>query len=98
VTALVDSGNSLVEPISGKPVSVISKDTLNKLRGNEQDIYRAIPYRSIGRSGILKGYLMQEVEIKLNGVTKVCRDVYVAVPDEYTASEGMILNPLLLKS
>lgn len=98
VTALIDSGNSLTEPISGKSVAVIEEDLVRKLWGEEPHLYRAIPYHSVGRSkGILKGFLLQEMQIETDGVVKVCKDVYVAVCEEYiTEHVKMILNPALL--
>ncbi len=106
VTALLDSGNSLIEPISGKPVCIIEHDMVLGLWNEEPHLYRAIPYHSIGKKkGILKGYLLPEMEIEISGVTKICKDIYVAVCEEYIASgentgEGhvkMILNPGILE-
>lgn len=105
VTALMDSGNGLVEPISGKPVCVIEQGILEKLLDMDNHLYRAIPYHSIGkRRGILKGYTVPEIRIELDGVTKICKNTYVAVCEEYishTRDEGdcqvkMILHPDLL--
>lgn len=105
VMALIDSGNSLVEPISGKPVCIVENGILTSLFDMEHYLYRAIPYRSIGRKrGILKGYLMPELQLEYNGMNKVCRDVYVAVCEEYISGvrdeDGcrvkMILHPDLL--
>lgn len=96
-TALLDSGNSLREPISGKPVSIIDAGLYQALWKGEKPFYRAIPYHSIGRArGILKGYLLPELELELDGVTKHIRDVYVAVCEEETRV-GMILNPAVLE-
>lgn len=105
VRALLDSGNSLVEPISGKPVSVIERSLVTKLWEEEPRIFRVIPYHSIGKQhGILKGYLLPELRVERNGVTKICRDVYIAVCEEYLSleeNEGgsvrMILNPRLFE-
>lgn len=106
VTALVDSGNSLVEPVSGKPVSIIEKSIVSGLWEEEPKFYRAIPYHSIGKKrGILKGYLLPELQIEIDGVVKSCKEIYVAVCEEYIAAEEndnggnvkMILNPLLLE-
>lgn len=102
VTALIDSGNSLSEPISGKPVSVIEKDIFTRLWKKEPDYYRAVPFHSIGKKrGILRGYLIPEIRIEWNGVVKSCRDVYVAVTEEQVSGgeKGcrMILNPSLLE-
>ena len=65
VDALVDSGNSLTEPISGKPVCVLDRNTARALWGDgvlreesmlkeesfprEGLIFRMIPYRSVGQ-------------------------------------------------
>ena len=102
VTALIDSGNSLLEPISGKPVSVIEKDVFTRLWIKEPDFYRAVPFHSIGKKrGILRGYLIPEIRIEWNGVVKSCRDVYVAVTEEQVSGgeKGcrMILHPSLLE-
>lgn len=106
LTALVDSGNSLTEPISGKPVSIIEKGIVTGLWEEEPRFYRAIPYHSIGKKrGILKGYLLPELQIDMDGVIKSCKDIYVAVCEEYIAAEEndngspvkMIINPRLLE-
>lgn len=104
VTALLDSGNSLMEPISGKPVSVVEKDLVKRLWEEEPRLFRVIPYHSVGRQhGILKGFLLPELQIEVDGVVKICRDTYIAVCEEYLTTEGngapvkMILNPLLLE-
>ena len=103
VTALMDSGNSLLEPISGKPVSIIEKNVFQSLWRDAPEGFRAIPYHSIGKKrGILQGYLLPELKIEIDGEVKLCRDVYVAVSEEL-CGEGawggqvkMILNPALL--
>ncbi len=109
VSALLDSGNSLVEPISGKPVSVVEEKifrTLWNKNGSGQDFmgYRAIPFHSIGKSrGILEGYLLQELQLEVNGMHKIFYDVYIAVTQECISVNGheadsikMIVNPRLL--
>lgn len=114
VTGLIDSGNSLAEPISGKPVSVVEKSVFHGLWKDEPGIYRVIPYHSIGKkNGMLKGYLFPEIQIETCGVTKICKDVYIAVSEESISGDGiimpelekgvqskvrMIVNPALLKN
>lgn len=110
IAALVDSGNSLVEPISGKPVSVIDKSIFYGLWKEPPELYRVIPYHSIGKKrGMLKGYLLSEIQIEMDGVTKSCRDVYIAVSEESITGDAislsedstshikMLVNPVLLK-
>ncbi len=105
VAALVDSGNSLYEPVSGKPVSVIDREVFTRLWKEEPLLYRAVPYHSIGKKrGILQGYLLPELQIETNGLVKYFREVYVAVCDEEISdcNEGqdcqvkMLLHPALL--
>lgn len=110
ITALVDSGNSLVEPISGKPVSVVDKKVFYGLWKEPPQFYRVIPYHSIGKkNGLLKGYLLSEIRIEMDGVTKNCRNVYIAVSEESITGETitlsregenrvrMLINPVLLR-
>lgn len=55
--ALVDTGNRLCEPSTGRPVSVAEKCLLETLfpEPEEETGFLLIPYRSIGGSGFLKG-------------------------------------------
>lgn len=101
VMALVDSGNSLSEPISGKPVCVIGRETYEGF--GKKGHFRAIPYHSIGkRKGILPGFLLERLELELEGVKYAFTDVYVAVSEEVISETGnaesvnMIINPSLL--
>ena len=95
--ALLDSGNSLREPISGKPVSIIDDTLYRELWRGRSMPYRAVPYHSIGRArGILKGYLLPELVLEIEGVTKHIQNVYVAVSEE-KLKVGMILNPEVLE-
>lgn len=95
VTALVDSGNSLVEPISGKPVSIVESGVFHGLWKEVPQQYRVIPYHSIGKKkGILKGYLLPEIEIEKDGAVKCCREVYVAVSEESISGDKLSLREL----
>ncbi len=107
VTALIDSGNSLTEPISGKPVCVVDEDVYAGLWKEEGCGYRAIPYHSIGKKrGILQGYLLSKLTLDLDGMRLEFRDVYVAVSrEQISAAENggggavrMIINPRLLET
>ncbi len=106
VVALIDSGNSLVEPISGKPVSVVEEDVFRTLWENSIQGFRVIPYHSVGKSrGIMNGYLLPELKLEVGGVTRVLRDVYIAVGKEglhaphgaAKESVKLIVNPRLLE-
>lgn len=105
VSALIDSGNSLVEPVSGKPVSVVEEKVFRSLCGSGGQGYRVIPYHSIGKKrGILEGYLLPELRLEVDGMCKTFRNIYVAVSPESISAAGdceadsvkMIINPRLL--
>lgn len=105
VSALIDSGNSLVEPISGKPVSIVEEKVFRGLWKNSMQGFRAIPYHSIGKSrGIMNGYLLPELCLEIEGVKREFRDVYIAVSPGGLHPEGsafgesvkMIVNPMLI--
>lgn len=105
VNALIDSGNSLTEPVSGKPVSVVDEKVFRSVWLNEPTGFRAIPYHSIGKKhGILQGYLLPELQLEVDGVERGFYEVYVAVSREQISDDAgadsvkMIINPLLLKA
>jgi len=102
VHALVDSGNSLVEPVSGKPVCVVEQEVFDTLWPEAPDGFRAIPYHSIGKKrGILPGYLLPRLQLELDGMVLEFNDVYIAVSNEEISeaesagaeSVKMIINP-----
>lgn len=103
---LTDSGNSLTEPISGKPVCVVGKSLFERLWGKDTGGFRVIPYHSIGKKrGIMKGYLLPELELDMEGMKLKFKDVYIAVSDEEIfSSDGaeaesveIIINPGLFE-
>lgn len=100
-TALVDTGNGLREPVSGKPVSIVESEVLRQLwpEGMPQ-LYRAIPYHSVGCAhGILKGYEVPEMIVEADGVQSTLYQVYLGAGEQRIASGGgyeMILHPQLM--
>ena len=100
IHALVDSGNTLTEPISGAPVSVLDARVFYRLWPEGLSGFRAIPYHSVGKkSGILKGYPVPQMTIVSQGVEREYRNVYLAVSGEEIAGEEipMLLHPALLR-
>ena len=99
IAAIVDSGNALTEPISGAPVSVLDKATFLKLWPEGLPDFRVIPYHSIGKKrGILYGYRIPQMKIRIHGMEKICSDVWLAVSKEEIAGKEipMLLHPALL--
>ncbi len=100
--ALIDTGNSLVEPVSGAPVAVLQEEAFRELYGeNIPELFRVIPYTSVGkRNGILRGYPLEHMIIEVQGVKKDCYGGYVAVCGELLMEKSnykMILNPRMLE-
>ena len=82
-TAMVDSGNRLMEPVTGKPVSLIAASDV-KFFEDEPVGVLMIPYRAVGtESGVLPGILFDRMEIMSEecGSVKIDRPV-VAVSKE----------------
>ncbi len=99
--ALMDTGNSLREPISGRPVSVVEEECFQKLLGaKEPEKLRAIPYHSVGKSnGIMEGYEIPEIIIKGREESIRWQKVVVGVSRNRVSANGryqMILHPDLL--
>lgn len=84
VKAWMDTGNSLVEPISGKPVSLLEKDVIAK-QGImlPEEKCRAIPYHSLGKKhGILIGYEFPKMIIRMDGAEKTFEQVMVGLSED----------------
>lgn len=79
--ALVDTGNSLYEPVSHRPVMVAERASIAGYFKNEDVCsVRAVPYRSVGRkSGILYALPVDSMEIAELHVR--CAPVFVAICD-----------------
>lgn len=95
--ALFDTGNSLTDPYTGKPVSIVeeNEDILCWLHAKPQK-YRIIPFRSIGKkNGILEGTEVEELIICSREGQKIEKDAVIAVYKGSLSGDGsfqMILN------
>lgn len=102
VKALVDTGNGLVEPVSGKPVSVIAKSCMEGTKfGEDNTAYCIIPYHSIGRAhGVLEGIRIPRMVITTDEGRIAIDNTVIALSEEAVSQTGsyqMILNPKLLE-
>ncbi len=91
IQVLYDTGNQLVSPYTGEGVAIISEELAKTLGlGNSQRPV-LIPFHSIGGSGLLKAYRMQEMWME----DGTCRKNFLAAVSE-NLGEGqgiqMILN------
>jgi len=100
-TAMADSGNRLVEPVTGKPVSIIAAADAKEFLGEKVGVIM-IPYRAVGtKNGMLPGVLFDRMEVmsEESGSVKIDRPV-VAVSKEplfFGKDFTMILPECLLK-
>ena len=102
VEALLDSGNSLVDPLSGAPVCIVHKSVIEGLGLEDRpERFRAIPYHSIGREhGLLYAWAVEKMEIRSEGQNLECQQVLLARSEgQLSLSEGyqMILHPAILE-
>lgn len=99
--ALFDTGNSLTDPYTGKPVSIVEEnaDILSWLHDRPHK-YRVIPFRSIGReSGLLEGTEVDELIICRENGLKVEKEAIIALYRGRLSGDGsyqVILNQGLL--
>jgi len=103
VTALVDSGNGLIEPISKKPVSLVEKGIIKEFE-NEllKENFRVVPFHSVGKEkGLLEAYFIERLEIKKEGEKVVVdRPIIAFTSNNISVNRKyqMILHPALLES
>ncbi|HBA69152.1 MAG TPA: hypothetical protein DCZ40_07325 [Lachnospiraceae bacterium] len=96
--ALMDTGNSLREPVSGRPVSVVEEEYfLRLLEIKAPERLKVIPYHSIGKSnGIMEGYEVPEIIIKGKEENLRWQKAIIAVSRNKVSADGkyqMILHP-----
>ena len=86
----IDSGNTLKDPLSNKPVIIVEKaimekiiDTDNLLGGDEKLKLRLIPFKSIGKqNGMLVGIRPEYVVIKYNENIVKTKNVIIGIYDK----------------
>ena len=103
ITALLDTGNHLSEPVMGLPVCIISKEASTLLQEMFlPERYHAIPYRSVGKEqGILDAYELPEIVIEDVYREIHCKKVILAICNTGISKDSdyqMILHPQLMKN
>ncbi len=97
VVALVDTGNRLAEPLTGKPVCIISEGIVSILQSQE---YR-ITYHALGNDdGHMKAHRIEEMIIHTKEGDVSAKDVMLALyPGKISKKDAyhMILHPAYLK-
>lgn len=102
VRALIDTGNSLREPIGGKPVSIVERAAAELLFDSARPtVLRAVPFHSVGREhGILEGYEITELIVTgENEAIRIEKPIVGLFDGSLSADAAyqMILHPALLQ-
>jgi len=100
ILALVDTGNTLVEPISKWPVIIAEQDSILNLLKDEDalaDKLRLIPYKTVGKEGLLTGFRPDKVEIENKGKNIIINEVVIGLCDFNLGKQYQgLLNPKFL--
>ena len=99
--ALLDTGNTLREPFSGKPVSIVEGDVWRSIMGGViSEKFKVIPFYSIGQEhGILKGMEIDQLVIKQDDRQIVQKNAIIAFYEGKFSNDRsyqMILHQSLL--
>ncbi len=102
VTAFLDSGNSLYDPVSALPVCIVEREVAGQLSlFTKPEGFRLIPYHSIGKEhGLLYASVVEEMYLQKGGQRVKREKVLLAVSDRMLSGTGryqMLLHPALLE-
>lgn len=90
--ALFDSGNTLSECFSGRPVIISEKDFIRPLYEKSDITYlknfRLVPYSTINNGGALPAFMADKIEIYIKGKWVESKEIYIAVTDKKIVSGG----------
>lgn len=88
VTALMDTGNHLREPVTGKPVHILTWQAC-RLLCQSVDAVMYVPYHSIGKEqGLLPAIWMDKMEIQANRRTITVEKPLIAIYREALSQTG----------
>ena len=101
IKGLVDTGNSLMDPIGKKPVSVIEYEAIKDyVQDCGYEKFRYVPYHSIGKkNGLLKCIVIDKLVINKETEEIIKGDSIIGLYEGKLSGKGnyqMILNPQLL--
>lgn len=99
MAGLVDTGNQLTEPLTGRGVSILApcqEEKLLTVGWETERGMRLIPYHSIGKSGWMKAVVADRMETVYDGKTVVTERPVLAISAgtlSLRAGYGIILHP-----
>ncbi|MFI3324571.1 MAG: sigma-E processing peptidase SpoIIGA [Clostridia bacterium] len=93
--AKIDTGNTLKEPFSNKPVIIAEKESLINLNMNKNENYRLIPFNTLGGNGLLPAITADKIYTKKDGIEL---NAFLALYDGKLSagSFNCLLNPDIL--
>lgn len=93
VRALIDSGNFLREPISGRPVAIMEEDfarEIIKVIPDRQSRFHLVPYRAIGTdNGLMEGYRADYIIV---GDKKIRSPIVAIYKGKFDGEYNMLLH------
>ena len=81
IKGFADTGNHLIEPLSKKPVSIITFEIWHKFfKEEEMHLYQWIPYKTVGKSdGVLQGIQIDYMVINCGKDSQIITQPMIAV-------------------
>ena len=97
VTGIIDTGNGLRDPVSGKPVNILDKTVARQFLGDvKMSQVRYVPYHSIGKKeGVILALTIDQMCVYKEKAYWIQKPL-IGVSEEMISAEGeyqMILNP-----
>jgi stage II sporulation protein GA (sporulation sigma-E factor processing peptidase) len=88
VTALLDTGNRLYEPVSRRPAHVVTYEAVRELCESVSEVVY-IPFGSVGKSnGVMPGIFLDEMEVRQGDDVKIIEKPLIAVCKKALSSSG----------
>ena len=84
IRGFADTGNQLFDPVTKKPVSVISLESWNSFLGeNEEPLYRMIPYQCVGQTkGVLQAVQIDYMAILEGENSRIIEKPMIAITEQ----------------
>lgn len=99
--ALIDSGNTLYDPVSRKPVSVVERRVLEgRIDLDRPERFRLIPYHTLGGRGLMQAIEIEKMKVKKEGQEFLLEHAILGIYDGKVTENGsyqLILHPALLQ-
>ena len=100
--ALIDSGNTLYDPIDGRPVSVVERGVLEgRIELERPERFRLVPYHTLGGRGLMQAVEIEKMKVKREGQEMLFEHALLALYNGEVTKSGsyrLILHPALLQS